>query len=128
VFFGAQCFAGWKFLNGQTYPIVGSAMFNGPPNPHGPNFLVPRLIATTESGATVELDQDTFDLEPFEWRAWIIDNVEGVSDERARAAGVALAAAFAAETGQRLTSFELWRVPALTDDFDREHLIRTVDL
>ena len=31
------------------------------------------------------------------------------------------------QTGEKLVSFELWRVPALTDDFGRGHLILTVD-
>ena len=31
IWLGAQFVAGWKFANAQTYPIVGSAMFNGPP-------------------------------------------------------------------------------------------------
>ena len=32
---GAQVVVGWKFANGVTYPVVGSAMFNGPPNGAG---------------------------------------------------------------------------------------------
>jgi hypothetical protein len=128
VFLGAQFFAGWKFLNGQSYPIVGSAMFNGPPIAASEDFLVPRVIATTASGAHVELDQHTFGLEPFEWRAWIIDNLETVEPDEADAAGTALATAYASQAGETLVSFELWRVPALTDDFTRGHLILTVDL
>ena len=90
VFLGAQFFAGWKFLNGQTYPIVGSAMFNGPPTPDSEDFLVPRVIGTTASGREVELDQHTFGLEPFEWRAWILDNLErvGQADADGAARGV----------------------------------------
>jgi hypothetical protein len=127
-FVGAQFFAGWKFLNGQTYPVVGSAMFNGPPTPTSEDFLVPRIIGTAVSGERVEMDHHTFELEPFEWRAWIIDNLEIVTPDEADAAGAGLARAYTSETGTVLASFELWRVPALTDDFDRATLVLRVEL
>ena len=124
----AQFFAGWKFLNGETYPVVGSAMFNGPPNPRSADFLVPRVIGTTVTVSSVELDQHTFGLEPFEWRAgssatsstWTrIERTRRARRWRRR---------YSSQTGDTLASFEIWRVPALTDDYDRADLVRTVDL
>ena len=44
---GAQMIAGWKYANGRTYPVVGSAMFNGPPTGAGPDFMVQRVFAVT---------------------------------------------------------------------------------
>jgi hypothetical protein len=89
---------------------------------------VPRVIGTTVTGESVEMDQHTFGLEPFEWRAWIIRNLEHVDQDRADAAGGALAAVYSSQTGNTLASIEIWRVPALTDDYDRADLVRTVDL
>jgi hypothetical protein len=128
IWLGAQFVAGWKFANSQTYPIVGSAMFNGPPIPGSPDFLVPRVFGVTSSGSQIEIDQNTFGLEPFEWRRWIKRNLEDVSQQRAEEAGADLAAAYTARTGQELTRLELWRIPALTDDFERARFGRAVDL
>jgi len=128
IWLGAQFVAGWKFANSQTYPIVGSAMFNGPPIPGSPDFLVPRVFGVTTSGSQIEIDQNTFGLEPFEWRRWIKRNLEDVSQQRAEEAGADLAAAYTARAGQQLTRLELWRIPALTDDFERARFGRAVDL
>ena len=125
---GAQFFAGWKFLNGETYPIVGSAMFNRPPIPDSNDFLVPRVFGSTTSGQRVEIDHDTFRLEPFEWRRWLKRNLEDVTQDHADAAAAELAAAYGSQTDERLTSLQLWRIPALTDDFERGRFIRHVEL
>ena len=125
---GAQFFAGWKFVNGETYPIVGSAMFNRPPIADSNDFLVPRVFASTTSGQRVEIDQDTFRLEPFEWRRWIKRNLEDVTQEQADEAAAELAAAYGARTDERLASLEMWRIPALTDDFERGRFVRHVEL
>jgi hypothetical protein len=127
-FFGAQLVAGWKYLNDQTYPIVGSAMFNGPPTPESNDFLVPRVFARTSSGARVELDQRTFGLEPFEWRAWITDNLEHAPQDEADEVAADLARTFAIETGVELSSIELWRIPSMSDDLGRGRLVVAVDL
>ena len=128
IWLGAQFVAGWKFANSQTYPIVGSAMFNGPPIPGSPDFLVPRVFGVTTAGLQIEIDQNTFGLEPFEWRKWIKRNLEDVSQQRAEEAGADLAAAYTTRTGQELIRLELWRIPALTDDFERARFGRVVDL
>jgi hypothetical protein len=124
----AQFVAGWKFANGTTYPIVGSAMFNGPPIPDSDVFLVPRVFGYTETGERVEMDHHTFSLEPFEWRRWIKRNLEDAPDRHARQTAVELAAVYTDRNGTTLAQLELWRIPALTDDFDRGRLIETFSL
>ena len=128
VWLGAQAIAGWKFANGETYPIVGSAMFNSPPIPGSDDFLVPRVFGVTTSGEQVEMDQHTFGLEPFEWRRWIKRNLEDVSAEDAAAAAADLASAYDGETDRQLTGLEVWRIPALSDDFERGRLVRSIEL
>ena len=128
VWLGAQAIAGWRFANGETYPIVGSAMFNSPPIPGSDDFLVPRVFGVTASGQQIEMDQHTFGLEPFEWRRWIKRNLEDVSAEEAAAAAADLASAYDSETDRQLTSLEVWRIPALSDDFDEGRLVRSIEL
>ena len=125
---GAQSVAGWKFANSQTYPIVGSGMFSGPPNPDSPDFMVPRVFGFTSAGSRIEIDHHTFDLEPFEWRRWIKRNLEVVTQQRADSAGADLADTYASRSGHSLSRLELWRIPALTDDFERGRLLRSVEL
>ena len=125
---GAQAIAGWKFANGETYPIVGSAMFNSPPIPGSEDFLVPRVFGVTASGERLEMDPYTFGLEPFEWRRWIKRNLEDVSAEEAAAAAADLASAYDSETDRQLTGLEVWRIPALSDDFERGRLVRSIEL
>jgi hypothetical protein len=125
---GAQAIAGWKFANGETYPIVGSAMFNSPPISGSEDFLVPRVFGVTESGEQLEMDQDTFGLEPFEWRRWIKRNLEDVSAAQAAAAAADLAAAYADQTNRELTGLDVWRIPALSDDFERGRHVRSIEL
>ena len=68
----------------------------------------------------IEMDQHTFGLEPFEWRRWIKRHLEDVSQQHADAAAADLAAAYAARRpDSSSTRLELWRIPALTDDFER---------
>ena len=98
---GAQVVAGWKYANGRTYPIVGSAMFNGPPSGSGGDFMEPRVFAISASGQRTEMDQHTFDLEPFEWRRWIKRHLEDVGDAAADGSAAALAAEFDAPTTRR---------------------------
>lgn len=125
---GAQAIAGWKFANGETYPVVGSAMFNSPPIPGSEDFLVPRVFGVTASGEQFEMDQDTFGLEPFEWRRWIKRNLEDVSAVQAAAAAADLAEAYDSQTDLQLTGLEVWRIPALSDDFVRGRLVRSIEL
>jgi hypothetical protein len=103
-------------------------MFNGPPISGSDDFLVPRVFGITKSGAQIEMDQHTFGLEPFEWRRWIKRNLEDVGQSQADAAGAELAAAYTAQTEQQLIRLELWRIPALTDDFDRGRFLRSIEL
>jgi hypothetical protein len=128
IWLGAQAIAGWKFANGETYPVVGSAMFNSPPIPGSDDFLVPRVFGVTAFGQQLEMDQHTFGLEPFEWRRWIKRNLEDVSAEEAAAAAADLAAAYDGETGRQLSGLEVWRIPALSDDFERGRLVRSIEL
>ena len=86
------------------------------------------MFGDTTAGSQIEIDQNTFGLEPFEWRRWIKRNLEDVSQQRAEEAAADLAAAYTARTGQQLTRLELWRIPALTDDFERARFGRAVDL
>ena len=127
---GAQVVAGWKFANGTTYPVVGAAMFNGPPNGAGPDFMVPRVYAVTAQGERVEMDQHTFGIEPFEWRRWIKRHLEDADDAHATESAEQLAVVFldARPDAPTPTSIELWRVPALDDGLDRARMIRTVAL
>ncbi len=127
---GAQVVAGWKFANGRSYPVVGSAMFNGPPTGAGPDFMVPRVFAITASGERVEMDQHTFGLEPFEWRRWIKRNLEDVGDEQATRSADALEDVFAEQVpgSPPAVAIELWRVPALDEHLGNGRLIRTVPL
>ncbi len=125
-----QGLAGWKFANGTTYPLVGSAMFNGPPSGTARDFMVPRVFAVTATGERVEMDQHTFGLEPFEWRRWVKRHLEDVDDAHAEQAADQLAAVFAdaVPDAPATTSVELWRVPALDEHLDRGRLIRSVRL
>jgi hypothetical protein len=130
VWLGAQAVAGWKYANGQTYPVVGSAMFNGPPTGAGPDFMVPRVFAVTASGQRVEMDQHTFGLEPFEWRRWIKRHLEDVGDDEAHRSADALVDVFADRepSAPQAVTLELWRVPALDEHLANGRLIRTVTL
>jgi hypothetical protein len=127
---GAQAIVGWKFANGTTYPVVGSAMFNGPPNGAGRDFMVPRVYAVTASGARIEMDQHTFGLEPFEWRRWIKRHLEDVDDAHAKHYAEQLAVVFAGERPDApvAATIELWRVPALDERLDHGRMIRAVAL
>jgi hypothetical protein len=130
VWLGAQAVAGWKFANGTTYPVVGSAMFNGPPSGASEDFMVPRVFVITSGGERIEMDQHTFGLEPFEWRRWIKRHLEDVDDDHARGAAADLAGVFAdlQPTAPRAVAIELWRVPALQEELDNGTLIRRVQL
>ena len=128
VWLGAQAIAGWKFANGETYPVVGSAMFNSPPIPGSDDFLVPRVFGVTASGEHVEMDQHTFGLEPFEWRRWIKRNLEDVSARTPRQQRPISPRPMPATTDRQLTGLEVWRIPALSDDFDRGRLVRSIEL
>lgn len=127
---GAQAIAGWKFANNTTYPIVGSAMFSGPPNGAGRDFLVPRVYAVTASGARVEMDQHTFGLEPFEWRRWIKRHLEDADDAHAKQYADQLAVVFVGERPEAPApvAIELWRVPALDEQLDHGRMVRAVTL
>jgi hypothetical protein len=127
---GAQLIAGWKFANGTTYPVVGSAMFNGPPNGAGRDFLVPRVFAITASGARVEMDQHMFGLEPFEWRRWIKRHLEDADDAHAKQYADELAVVFADERpdAPAPVTIEVWRVPALDEHLDHGRMVRGVAL
>ncbi len=127
---GAQALAGWKFANGTTYPVVGSAMFNGPPSGAGRDFMVPRVFAVTATGERLEMDQHTFALEPFEWRRWVKRNLEDVDDAHAKRYADELAIVFhdARPDSPTPVSIELWRVPALDEHLDRGRMVRKVTL
>ena len=127
---GAQAIVGWKFANGTTYPVVGSAMFNGPPNGAGRDFMVPRVFAVTATGARVEVDQHTFGLEPFEWRRWVKRHLEDVDDSHAQQSADQLAIVFADRRPDApdVISIELWRVPAFDEHLDHGRMIRAVAL
>jgi hypothetical protein len=125
---GAQFVAGWKFANGVTYPVVGSAMFNGPPAAGSDDFLVPRVFITTASGTRIELDQHDFHLEPFEWRRWIKRHLEDVNDAHAATFARQLADLVDLDGGDAVASIEVWRVPAFVDDPAGGTLIRRVVL
>jgi hypothetical protein len=127
---GAQAIVGWKFANGTTYPVVGSAMFNGPPNGAGRDFMVPRVFAVTASGTRIEMDQHTFDLEPFEWRRWIKRHLEDVDGAHAKQYADQLAVVFADERpdAPAPVTIELWRVPALDEQLEHGRMIRAVAL
>lgn len=127
---GAQAVAGWKFANGRTYPVVGSAMFNGPPSGAGHDFMVPRVFVVTADGARLEIDQHTFGLEPFEWRRWIKRHLEEVGDDAARVAADELATVFAGAEpdAPEAMAIELWRVPALDEDLADGTKVRAVRL
>ena len=127
---GAQLIAGWKFANGRTYPVVGSAMFNGPPNGSGHDFMVPRVFAVTIDGARIEMDQHTFGIEPFEWRRWVQRHLEFPDDQGATYAAEQLAGVFAEERpdAPAAVSIEVWRVPAPDATLDRGRMVRTVTL
>lgn len=124
----AQFAAGWKFANGTTYPIVGSAMFNGPPIPGSDEFLVPRVFGFSSGGERIEMDHNTFGLEPFEWRRWIKRNFEDAPSAHGLETAAELAAVYTDGNGIVLTRLEVWRIPALTDDLDRGRLIVTFRL
>jgi hypothetical protein len=127
---GTQALAGWKFANGTTYPVVGAAMFNGPPNGSGQDFLVPRVYALDASGGRVEMDQRTFGIEPFEWRRWVKRHLEDAGDEHAAGFAGELAKLFASARpdAPTPTAIELWRVPATANGLDGGRLIRSVAL
>jgi hypothetical protein len=127
---GAQVIAGWKFANGTTYPVVGSAMFNGPPNGAGRDFMVPRVYVITASGQRIEMDQHTFGLEPFEWRRWVKRHLEDVDDAHAKRYAEQLAVVFsdARPDAASPVTIELWRVPAVDERLDHGRMIRTVTL
>jgi hypothetical protein len=103
-------------------------MFNSPPIPGSEDFVVPRVFGVTASGERLEMDQHTFGLEPFEWRRWIKRNLEDVSAEQAAAAAADLAAAYDSQTDRELTGLEVWRIPALSNDFGRGRLVRSIEL
>lgn len=128
VWLAAQAVAGWKFFNGNTYPIVGAGMFAGPPSPDSADFLVPRVYCVAADGSRTELDQHTFELEPFEWRRWIKRNLEQVTAAQARTAAVELAAVVDDRGGPICDSIQLWRVPATTTMFEQGQRIRSVTL
>ncbi len=130
IWLGAQVVAGWKYANGRTYPIVGSAMFNGPPSGAGGDFMVPRVFAISASGQRTEMDQHTFDLEPFEWRRWIKRHLEDVGDAAANDAAAELAVEYVRQLpGEPApAAIELWRVPALDERLDRGRMERRVSL
>lgn len=123
VWLAAQAIAGVKFAKGATYPIVGSGMFNSPPIAGSKHYLAPRVFATTDSGAVVELDQSTFFLEPFEWRRWLNLNVEEADSATALRTMRDLADTYEATTGVVIVSFEVWRIQALTDERSKGYLV-----
>ena len=127
---GAQAIAGWKFANGTTYPVVGSAMFNGPPNGSGRDFLVPRVYAIDASGDRTEMDQHTFGIEPFEWRRWVKRHLEDADDAHATEFATQLVVVFVDERADAPppTAIEVWRVPASDDGLDRARMVRRVTL
>ena len=126
---GAQFFAGWKFANGQTYPIVGSAMFNGPPIPGSTTSSCRGCSASRRRVSGSRWTSTRSASSRSSGGAGSSATSRTCTQEQADAAAAELAAAYTARTGAAARpSLELWRVPALTDDFERGRFVRTVEL
>ena len=119
---GAQAVAGWKFANGTTYPVVGSAMFNGPPTGAGRDFMVPRVFAVTAIGRTAR--DGPAHVRAGAVRVAAVDQAPPRGRRRRPRPAVRPTSSPIvfhrprADSAPPVVAIELWRVPALDEHLD----------